>query len=359
MFNNGIYFEIHDRMKDTISSKTPLIGLGLEQIVNIMHDLNEPAYRADQLFSWLYKNRMDAFAEMRNIPKHLRQVLDERYVVHSLKKLLVTGSASEPTQKFLFQLQSGEKIEAVLMKEVKRTTICVSSQVGCAVDCDFCATAKMGFIKNLSAGEIVDQFLLVEKEAQIKITNVVFMGMGEPMLNYENVIAAANLLNHQEGIKLGAHRITISTVGIVPKIKRFVEEKQRYKLAISLNGSSQETRLKTMPIAKKYSLAELLKAADAYSANSRFPVTFEYVLMSGINDQPEDAKRLVNVLNSIKCKLNIIPYNEIGGKYSRPEQDHINAFMSGLKTARFPVTIRWSKGTDISAGCGQLAVMIS
>ncbi len=346
-------------MSRTKDQKIALIGMNLDQINAEMEEWNEPSFRAQQIFGWFYKSQVDSFSEMRNIPSELKNKLNEKFTIHPLQVDHITGSASEPTQKFLFKLQTGEKVESVLMREGDRTTICISSQVGCAVDCDFCATASMGFQKNLTVGEIVGQFLLVSKESKSRITNVVFMGMGEPFLNYDRVIAAADLMNHPEGIKLGAQRITISTVGIVPKIKRYIDEKHRYKLAISLNGSSQKSRLKTMPIAKKYPLDTLLDSIDLYSSRSRHPATLEYVLMAGVTDSVEDAHQLLDMLSGRRCKLNVIPYNEIGGQYKRPSDEHIEAFMNVLKNAPFPVTVRWSKGTDISAGCGQLAVMES
>ncbi len=346
-------------MSNVKELKIALVGLTLEQLSDQLGSLNEPAFRVEQLFGWLYRSRVNSFSEMRNIPNNLKKKLEDSFIIHPLKLIHVNGSSSEPTQKFLFELQTGEKIESVLMKEGKRNTICVSSQAGCAVDCDFCATASMGFQKNLSAGEIIDQFLQVSQHSEAPITNVVFMGMGEPFLNYERVIKAADLMNDPNGIKLGAQRITISTVGIVPKIQRYVKEKHRYKLAISLNGSSQESRLKTMPIAKKYPLNTLLESIDEYSARSRYPATLEYVLMSHVTDSIEDAQQLLDMLNGRRCKLNIIPYNEIGGKYIRPSDHRIESFIKALEKARFPVTVRWSKGTDISAGCGQLAIMES
>lgn len=346
-------------MQASLESKIALVGLNRRELDTILNVLKEPSFRGQQLFGWLYRSRVDSFEDMGNIPSGLRQSLEEKYRIHPLKLIHVTGSTGESTRKFLFELQSGEKVESVLMKEGKRTTICISSQVGCAVDCDFCATASMGFQKNLSVGEIVDQFLLVSKESTAPITNVVFMGMGEPFLNYDRVISAADLMNAEKGIKLGAKRITISTVGITPKINRYAEEKHRYKLAISLNGASQEKRLKTMPIAKKYPLNDLLVAIDHFSSRSRHPVTLEYVLMAGVTDSKEDAQKLMTLLSGRRCKLNVIPYNEIGGKYKRPGDERIEAFIKVLEKAPFPVTVRWSKGTDIAAGCGQLAVMES
>ncbi len=343
-------------MQASLKSKIALVGLNRDDLDTLLSEMNKPLFRGQQLFGWLYRSRVDSFEYMGNIPTGLRKSFEEKYRIHPLKLIHVTGSTGESTRKFLFELQTGEKVESVLMKEGKRITVCISSQVGCAVDCDFCATASMGFQKNLSVGEIVDQFLQVSKESTAPITNVVFMGMGEPFLNYDRVISAADLMNDENGIKLGAKRITISTVGITPKINRYADEKHRYKLAISLNGSSQESRLQTMPIAKKYPLSELLTAIDHFSSRSRHLVTLEYVLMAGVTDSKEDAQKLMTFLSGRRCKLNVIPYNEIGGKYKRPTDDVIRFFIDALKKAPFPVTVRWSKGTDIAAGCGQLAV---
>ena len=277
--------------------------------------------------------------------------------MHPLNLIKKTGSDLEQTQKFLLQLPYGEKIESVVMEEKKRVTLCVSTQVGCAVDCKFCATAKMGFIKNLTAGEIVDQYLLILNSINKRITNVVFMGMGEPFLNYQQVIKAANLLNHKEGINLSAKRITISTVGIIPKIIRYTQEGHKYKLAISLNGSSQDQRLKIMPISKTHSMDALIKSAWDYYHISKKLITLEYVLLSGVNDDIVDADRLMNLIGNLPCKLNLIPYNEIDGPFHRSSEEKIERFLNRLKRANFTVTIRWSKGTDISGGCGQLAVL--
>ena len=242
------------------------------------------------------------------------------------------------------------------MKDSKRLTLCISSQVGCAIDCSFCATGKMGFIDNLNEGEIVDQFIQVQSFIDSPITNVVFMGMGEPFLNYKRVIGAAHLLNESEGINLGYKRITISTVGIIPKIIQYSEEKHKYKLAISLNATTEEQRLRIMPITKTHALKDLLLAIRTYSINSKTIPTIEYVLMKGVNDHEKDAIKLVKLLNGIRCKVNLIPYNEIIGEYKRPDEIVIKIFHEKLKSASFLTTIRWSNGVDIDAGCGQLAI---
>lgn len=336
--------------------KSSLIGMDLNDFVSIIKTYDEQKYRAEQIFAWIYKNNVQSFAEMENLPKQLKINIADSYVLNSLKILKVTGDRSAATRKFLLECQDGEKIEAVLMREQKRITICLSSQIGCALGCEFCATGTMGIIRNLTAGEIVAQYLLLLNESEKPITNVVFMGMGEPFLNYNNVIKAADLLNHSDGINLGARHITISTAGIVPQIRQFAKEKQRYKLAISLNSSTQEQRLNTMPIAKKYPIDKLIESVKDYYNARRKLVTFEYVLLAGENDSMLDAQRLINLIGNLPCKLNVIPYNEIGGKFKRPNDEKISDFLGNFSNAPFTVTTRWSKGADINAGCGQLVI---
>ena len=341
-------------MSDVLKLKyKPLIGQTIPDLESFAESQGEKPFRGRQLFDWIYRQQVDDVSAMTNLSKPFREKL-ANIPIHPLKMITEDVSVSKQTQKILFELLDGNLLESVLMKEGNRITVCLSTQVGCAVDCDFCATAKMGFIKNLTTGEIVDQFLQLQKMSEQKITNVVFMGMGEPFLNYKNSIAAADLLHHSKGINMAAWRITISTAGVVPKIRQFSEEQQPYKLAVSLNGTTQNQRLKTMPITETHSFSNLIKASKDYAYNSRNRITFEYVLMDGINDQPKDAEQLIQLLGSIECKLNMIPYNEIGDVYRRPSDEKIEAFMKSLKRAPFPVTVRWSKGTDIDAGCGQL-----
>ena len=340
-----------------VAQEVQLVGMDISAMETLasMHD--ELPFRGKQLFHWVYKQQVDSINAMNTLPSSFRDLLTDEYVLHPLKLIKKTGSDLEQTQKFLLQLPYGEKIESVVMEEKKRVTLCVSTQVGCAVDCKFCATAKMGFIKNLTAGEIVDQYLLILNSINKRITNVVFMGMGEPFLNYQQVIKAANLLNHKEGINLSAKRITISTVGIIPKIMRYTKEGHKYKLAISLNGSSQDQRLKIMPISKTHSMNSLIQSAWDYYYISKKLITLEYVLLAGVNDDIVDADRLMDLIGNLPCKLNLIPYNEINGPFYRSSEEKIERFLNRLERANFTVTIRWSKGTDISGGCGQLAVM--
>ena len=265
---------------------------------------------------------------------------------------------SNETAKFLFQTQSNHLIESVSMIENDRHTICLSSQVGCAVDCDFCATGKMGFKKNLSSGEIIDQLLFIKKNIKIPITNIVFMGMGEPFLNYKNVIKAADLIHDSKALNFGSNRITISTAGVLPKIDQWINDKIPYNLAISLNGANNTIREKIMPINRKWPIEDLIASSKVYNKLNRKKITFEYVLIDKINDSVSDAHELASLLKNSSCKLNIIPFNEIGTEYKRPSNSTINYFVDTLKAVQkgFKVLVRWSNGVDIDAGCGQLAI---
>ncbi|MFH1852529.1 MAG: 23S rRNA (adenine(2503)-C(2))-methyltransferase RlmN [Candidatus Neomarinimicrobiota bacterium] len=339
-----------------IRTKESLAGRSLTGLADFCGTIDQPRYRADQLFYWLYTKQVSTFAEMTNIPKRLRTRLDELVTIHELEEVLETASDTGETRKLLFATADGFRVESVLMQEKDRITVCLSTQVGCNLDCRFCATAGMGFSRNLTVAEIVDQFLLLQRKSVVRITNVVFMGMGEPFLNYPRVLAAADLLNAQDGINLGARKITISTAGIVPQIRRFTAEKQRYKLAVSLNAADQKTRLAIMPIAGTYPLHELMAAVRDYYAATHNRPTLEYVLLDGINDSRESALRLVDLIDGLPCKVNLIPYNDIDGSFRRPLDERIEEFIEMLYNAPFTVTVRWSKGTGIKAGCGQLAV---
>ncbi len=337
-------------------SKPPvfLIGQTLSQLESFAISLGCQEFRGRQLFDWLYSKQVDDYDKMSNLSINFREQLKE-IDVHPLKLMNKNISSSKKTQKYLFQLNNGKLIESVLMKQGERVTACLSTQVGCAVDCDFCATAKMGFVQNLTSGEILDQYLHLQKISKHRITNIVFMGMGEPFLNYDNTIESANLLHHPKGINMGAWRITISTAGVIRKINQYTKEGHPYKLAVSLNASNELQRLKTMPITNSNKFEDLINSSKNYTLQSKKKITFEYVMLSNINDNPDDAKALIRQLSSINCKLNLIPYNEINGDYRRPSNEKIDNFLKILVDAPFPVTIRWSKGQEIDAGCGQLA----
>ena len=335
--------------------KHNLTGMTLEEMEIFIKSIGQPRYRANQLFRWIYKKQITDFSEMTNFTKDLRQQLSENINIGIVQLVTLNNSPNKETQKFLFQLEDGNCIESVFMKVGKRKTICLSSQVGCALKCSFCATGKMGHKRNLSTGEIIDQLLFIKKYLNTEITNIVLMGMGEPFLNYDNVITACNIISHDKGITLSKQKIIISTSGIIPAIRRFTDEKHKYKLAISLNAASNETRNKIMPINEKYSLGELINSAKYYYNNSKQQVTFEYVLIEGINDGEEDAYKLKKLLKGFPCKINIIPYNnQFDDKYACQSEKNINEFIKPLLNEKIVISVRRSKGDDIDAACGQL-----
>ena len=336
-------------MNFTIKGKT------INQIEEFIVQNGFPKYRAQQIYNWIYKNGISNIEDMNNISTELKLFLINSTNINTLS--LHKKSEHHNTVKFLFKTSSNKFIETVSMIENDKHTVCLSSQVGCSVDCDFCATGKMGFVSNLSSGEIIDQLLYIKNTIEKPITNIVFMGMGEPFLNYNNVINSAKLMNDNNGLNFGANRITISTAGIIPKINKFIDEKLKFNLAISLNATNDETRNKLMPINKKWPISDLIKVAKKFNNNHRNNITFEYVLISDINDSNEDAKKLAKLLKNSECKLNIIPFNYIGNEYSRPTENSINNFLKIIHQEHegFRILVRWSKGIDINAGCGQLA----
>ena len=336
-----------------------LKGMTLSELQDFFVTHNYPKYRAQQIYEWMYKKSALKSADMHNLPLELQSFLKEKCILNTLE--VFKKNEFNNTIKFLFKTNKNDYIETVSMLEGDRHTICVSSQVGCSVDCDFCATGKMGFKRNLNAGEIIDQLLIVQNYVNTPITNIVFMGMGEPFLNYNNVIIAADLMNDKKGLNFSYHRITISTSGIVPKIAKFINDKIKYNLAISLNASDDKTRNKLIPINKKWPINTLFQFTDDYNKFHKTGLTFEYVLIDSINDSEKDAKRLGELLKNSDCKLNIIPFNEIGTQYKRPSMNKIENFINILYQVQkgFTILVRWSKGTKINAGCGQLATDIS
>ncbi len=341
---------------EKINSKPIIVGYSRSQLRELLTRMGQPAFRGDQIYKWLYNKQVDTFDAMTNLPRSLREALADQFQLSSLR--LVTREVSlDGTEKYLWELHDGHRIESVLIPEDRRTTLCISSQVGCALACAFCATGKMGFLRNLTTGEIVEQVLAAQRMSSHKITNVVFMGMGEPFLNYKRVIQAAQIMGDPEGIAIANRRITISTSGIVPAIRQFAEEKQPYGLAISLHSPFQNIRQQIMPIAEKFHLSELLESAREYVSQWRHKrITFEYVLLSGVNDRPEDARELIRLLSPLRAKLNLIPYNDCDLGFQAPNDDRLNRFLEPLMRAPFTVTVRKNRGNDISAACGQLYV---
>ncbi len=319
--------------------------------------VGESKFRGVQLFEWMYRHGIVSFDSMLNVNKSFRKHLEEHYIIQTLQVENRIPSKEDKSVKILFRTQDNHFIETVSMVDGDRHTVCLSSQSGCALDCSFCATGQRGFERNLSTGEIVDQLIFVKGNIDQSVTNVVFMGMGEPFHNYNNVLNAADIFHSPKGFNLAATRITISTAGLLPQIKLFITEKRRYKLAISLNAADDRVRNNIMPVNKKWSITELIKAGKEYSNQKKRQVMFEYVLLKGINDSENDALQLVQLLQGIPCKLNLIPYNETDGIYQRPDEAVITGFSKILHENRdeYRVLVRWSKGQDINAGCGQLA----
>ena len=336
-------------------NQTILLGKNLSELIAICIDNNFPKFHGEQLYKWMYQKSILDINYMSNIPTELKQIILEGYQVSLLNIEKEFQSKSEDTIKYLFRTLDNKLIESVSMIDGKRHTVCISSQIGCSVNCDFCATAKMGIIRNLECGEIIQQLIIISNKRRVPITNIVFMGMGEPFLNYNNVIKSCKIMNDTIGFNLSSKKITISTSGILPKIKKFINEKHKYKLAISLNASNNDIRNQLIPINKKWPIEDILLIIKKYKYKKYRPIMFEYVLIKNINDSKENAIELSNLLKNINCKINIIPYNETEDIYQRSTR--IETFVNELnkKNSNYRVFIRWSKGQDIDAACGQLA----
>ena len=324
--------------------------------------LGQPAYRAKQVLQWLYGKRAKSFAAMSDLPAALREQLAAELAFDDVKPVRTLGS-KDTTLKYLFQLGDGALIESVLIpaspalygEASDRRTLCISTQVGCAYGCKFCASGLDGWSRNLSAGEIVEQVLRVEELCGERINNIVFMGMGEPLANFANLMRAITIINAPWGVGLGARHITISTSGLAPQIRELAEQPLQVRLAISLHGATDEVRSQIMPVNRKYPLAVLLEACAFYTERKKQWLTFEYILIGGVNDRPEDAAALVRLARKVKAKINCIPYNKVEGlDWKRPSEARQDAFMAVLAAARIPATLRREKGHDIAAACGQL-----
>jgi len=337
--------------------KTNLKGLSRHELDQFIAGIGEKPFRSTQLWSWIYQKGVVTFDRMTNISKALRSKLDERAFVSSLQLVRKNVSPHSGTVKFLWGLEDGLRIESVYMPEKKRRTVCISSQVGCPLNCRFCATAKMGFARNLLPHEIIDQVISITREVGEKPTNVVLMGMGEPLLNYDHVLKALTIINDQEGITIGHRKITLSTAGMVPQLRRYTEEGHPFKLAISLNSTTNDQRSRLMPVNRQFPLKDLIQAAREYTRRRKKRLTFEYVLIKNINDTPADAERLLHLLQGIPCKVNLIAYNSTNQKFQRPTEEHIESFAEWIRPLCAPVTLRLSRGDDINGACGQLAVM--
>ena len=338
-------------------NKIILYGKSEEELKDYFNSIKYPHFHGSQLYEWFYNKSIISFDKMTNLPKSVKNILN----INTNSKLLKINKSFESnidnTKKFLLETNDSKLIECVSMQHDQRHTVCISSQIGCNVNCSFCATGKMGIIRNLNIGEILQQLHIILEQVKSPITNIVFMGMGEPFLNYTNVLNACKILNDPKGFNISSKKITISTSGILPQIKKFVKDKEKYKLAISLNASNNELRNKLIPINKKWPIESLIYELRKYKFKKYRPIMFEYVLMENINDTENDAKALSEILKDFNCKVNIIPYNSISKEYKRPEIEKINNFVAALNRTNnnFKTFIRWSKGIDINAACGQLA----
>ena len=339
-----------------------LKSLLLSELQEQLCNLGEPSYRADQILDWLYKKRVDTIDKMTNLPRSLRSLLAEKFSLGTIETLRVLG-ARDTTRKFLFRLTDENLIESVLIPaspalyggRADRRTICVSTQVGCAYGCKFCASGLEGFSRNLRANEIVDQLIAVERATGEKIDNIVFMGMGEPLANLENVLRAVRIINAEWGLGIGARHITISTSGLAPQIRKLAEEPLQIRLAISLHGATDEVRNRIMPINRRYNIETLLSACDYYNAHKKQRLTVEYILIADVNDSDEQARLLSRHARRLSAKVNLIPYNNVSGlTWTRPSEKRQEKFLSILRAQGNPATLRREKGHDIDAACGQL-----
>lgn len=326
----------------------------LEELKEELISLGEKSYRAEQIFKWIYKDRVKDFEEMTNLSIELREKLKQNYTICNFK-ILKKQESSDGTKKYLFDVLDGNAIETVLMQYHHGKTICVSSQIGCKMGCKFCASTGINFIRNLTAGEIVEQIVAVEQDIGEEISNIVFMGIGEPLDNYDNVIKAIRIMNNPKGLNIGGRHISISTCGLVPKIYDLANEKLQCTLSISLHATNNEKRSAMMPINNRYPIEELIKACKDYIRVTNKRISFEYALAKDNNDNLDDAKELVKLLKGMICHVNLIPINKIeNGVFFKSTNENIIKFRDYLNEHGIVATIRRELGSDIDAACGQL-----
>lgn len=370
-YNQSMTVQTCDQNRTTLAphpTVRSLLDFSFEELKEYLVSMGQPEFRARQLWEWIYKHHAGAFSEMRNLPKSLRARLEDEVTLTPLDPVVERISEAGDTQKVLFRLADGHTVEAVLMLYDKRRTLCISSQAGCAMGCTFCATAIGGLARNLSAGEIVAQVLhfaryldrpkhgpVMALKRPTQVTNIVLMGMGEPMHNYQNVWGALHRLTRADSFGLGARRITLSTVGLIPMIDRMSAENLQIGLAVSLHAPNDELRNQLIPVNKRYPVDELIAAMQRYVSKTHRRVTIEYALMQGINDSAELALELASKLQSVQCHVNLIPWNPVPNSPYQPSSDEqTRHFEQLLRKAGIPVTVRLRRGIEINAGCGQL-----
>ena len=339
-----------------------LTGYSKDSLRDLMAEWGQPAFRTTQLLDWIWKKKAASIEDMTNLPAALREKLTETHRLHALEHSTTQGSA-DTTRKFLFKLHDGRYVESVLIpanpalygEKSDRRTLCVSSQVGCAYGCKFCASGLAGFARNLDPAEIAGQVLMAERLSGERVDNLVFMGMGEPFANFDKLMAAVEIITSEWGLHLGARHLTISTSGLVPQIKKLADHPQQIRLAISLHGATDEVRDRIMPVNKKWKTAELFEALDYWNEHKKQHLTLEYILIKDINDDLEQARILAAHANRLTAKVNLIPYNTVEGlEWVRPSETRCRAFRDILKNAGVSATLRLEKGHDIDAACGQL-----
>lgn len=333
-----------------------LYGLDLEEAKELVERLGFPSYRAAQLLEWLYRKHIGSFEEAKNLPADFRQKLAEAANLFSLNFAEEYDSSNQESRKFLFRTKDGHLLESVLISQSGRRTVCVSTQLGCKIGCTFCASGKGKFGRNLTAGEIVEQVVWIEKKIKDRVSNVVFMGMGEPLDNFEATMKALKILQAPWGLELGGRRITVSTSGITPKIVEFVKRSEgKVRLSISLHSSQEAKRTELVPINKKYNLKELVETLNQIHRQLKREITFEYTVIAGVNDSMEEAKGVARIAKPLQAKVNLIPYNPIREmNFKTPAGSDIERFRSILEKAGIYVTVRQTAGRDIDAACGQL-----
>ena len=336
------------------SQKTDIRSLTFEKLSDFIKELGEPAFRARQIFTWLHKKLACSFDEMTDLPKSLREKLKESCILKNLRIITVQKSKTDGTRKYLFELYDGNTIESVFMKYSFGSSVCVSSQVGCAMGCAFCASTVNGCVRNLSTSEILSQVYEIQKDTKERISHVVMMGMGEPLLNYANVVDFVRIASDENALHISQRNITISTCGLPGPVENLSRESLKITLAVSLHAPDDEIRKKIMPVAKKYSMDRVLEACGVYFENTGRRLTFEYCLIGGVNDSPECARKLSKVLKGLNAHVNLIPVNPTENDIAPSKEADIRKFQEILEAAHIQVTRRRQLGRDIDGACGQL-----
>ena len=330
-------------------------SLNLEQLTEELLNIGEKKFRAKQIYSWIHEKLVDSFDEMTNLSKDLREKLKENYTLNSMDAVAVQTSKIDGTQKYLFRLHDGHVVESVLMRYHHGNSVCISSQVGCLMGCRFCASTIGGKVRDLAASEMLGQIYKIQKLSGERVHNVVVMGTGEPLDNYENLVQFVKMLTDENGLNISQRNLTVSTCGIVPKIRQLAEEKFQMTLALSLHATTQEKRKALMPIANKYDLKEVLDACRYYYEQTGRRITFEYSLVGGVNDTKQDAEELTKLIGKFPCHVNLIPVNPIKERdFVQPNKQECQAFRNKLEKNGINVTIRREMGRDIDGACGQL-----